>query len=189
MCIRDSIRIVQDNIPFEVVDTAGMRRKSAINDELESVTVKRAIRSIRQSDVAVLVLDVTQDVAQQDKTIANFIERQGKASILVLNKWDLIDKDNTTHPTFMDVIDAQLPRLGYVPRVFVSALTGQRVTQILTTALEVYREYCTHIPTPALNDLLLALRNAHPPPRVKGARPALNQTLSLIHISEPTRPY
>ena len=72
---------------------------------------------------------------------------------------------------FMDAIDAQLPQLGYVPRVFVSALTGQRVTQILTTALEVYREYCTHIPTPALNELLLELRNAHPPPRVKGVRP------------------
>jgi GTP-binding protein len=180
-----NIRIVHDNIPFEIVDTAGMRRKSAINDELESVTVKRAIRSIRQSDVAVLVLDVTQDVAQQDKTIANFIERQGKASILVPNKWDLIDKDNTTHPAFMDVIDAQLPRLGYVPRVFVSALTGQRVTQILTTALEVYREYCTHIPTPALNDLLLALRNAHPPPRVKGARPALKY-ITQVETKPPT---
>ena len=166
-----NIRIVHDNIPFEVVDTAGMRRKSAINDELESATVQRAIQSIRQSDIAVLVLDVTQDVAQQDKTIANFIERQGKASVLVLNKWDLIDKDNTTHPMFMDAIDAQLPQLDYVPRVFVSALTGQRVTQILTTALEVYREYCTHIPTPALNELLLELRNIHPPPRVKGVRP------------------
>ena len=180
-----NIRIVHDNIPFEIVDTAGMRRKSAINDELESATVQRAIHSIRQSDIAVLVLDVTQDVAQQDKTIANFIERQGKASVLVMNKWDLIDKDNTTHPAFMDAIDAQLPQLGYVPRVFVSALTGQRVTQILTTALEVYREYCTHIPTPALNDLLLELRNAHPPPRVKGARPALKY-ITQMETKPPT---
>ena len=180
-----NIRLVHDNIPFEVVDTAGMRRKSSINDELESVTVQRAIHSIRQSDIAVLVLDVTQDVAQQDKTIANFIERQGKASVLVMNKWDLINKDNTTHPTFMDAIDAQLPQLGYVPRVFASALTGQRVTQILTTALEVYREYCTHIPTPALNELLLELRNAHPPPRVKGARPALKY-ITQVETKPPT---
>lgn len=180
-----NIRITHDNIPFEVVDTAGMRRKSAINDELESVTVQRAIHSIRQSDIAVLVLDVTQEVAQQDKTIANFIERQGKASVLALNKWDLIPKDNETHPTFMDAIDAQLPQLGYVPRVFVSALTGQRVTQILTTAVEVYREYCTHIPTPALNDLLLELRNTHPPPRVKGARPALKY-ITQVDTKPPT---
>ena len=180
-----NIRIVHDNIPFEIVDTAGMRRKSAINDELESVTVQRAIHSIRQSDIAVLVLDVTQEAAQQDKTIAKFIERQGKASVLVLNKWDLIEKDNTTHPTFMDKFDAQLPQLDYVPRVFVSAVTGQRVTHILATALEVHREYCTHIPTPALNELLVALRNAHPPPRVKGVRPALKY-ITQVETQPPT---
>ncbi len=180
-----NVRLVHDNIPFEVVDTAGMRRKSTIKDELESATVQRAIHSIRQSDIAVLVLDVTQEVAQQDKTIANFIERQGKASVLVMNKWDLIDKDNTTHPAFMDAIDVQLPQLSYVPRVFISALTGQRVTQVLTTALEVYREYCTHIPTPALNELLLELRNAHPPPRVKGARPALKY-ITQVGTKPPT---
>ena len=184
---RDAVnmRIVHDNIPFEVVDTAGMRRKSAINDELESVTVQRAIHSIRQSDIAVLVLDVTQEIAQQDKTIANFIERQGKASVLVLNKWDLVEKDNTTHPAFMDRMDAQLPQLHYVPRVFVSALTGQRVTHILEIALEVYREYCTRIPTPDLNQLLLELRTAHPPPRVKGVRPALKY-ITQVEIKPPT---
>ena len=180
-----NIRIVHDNIPFEVVDTAGMRRKSAINDELESVTVQRAIHSIRQSDIAVLVLDVTQEIAQQDKAIANFIERQGKASVLVLNKWDLIEKDNTTHPVFMDMIDAQLPQLDYVPRVFVSAATGQRVTHILEIALEVYREYCTRIPTPDLNQLFLELRNAHSPPRVKGVRPALKY-ITQIETKPPT---
>ena len=180
-----NIRIVHDNIPFEVVDTAGMRRKSAIDDELESVTVQRAIHSIRQSDIAVLVLDVTQEIAQQDKTIANFIERQGKASVLVLNKWDLIEKDNTTHSVFMDRMDVQLPQLDYVPRVFVSAVTGQRVTHILEIALEVYREYCTRIPTPDLNQLLLELRNAHPPPRVKGARPALKY-ITQIEAKPPT---
>ena len=181
-----NIRLVHDNIQFEIVDTAGMRRKSAINDELESATVRRAIHSIRQSDIAVLVLDVTKEVAQQDKAIANFIERQGKASVLVMNKWDLIaEKDNTTHPAFMDSLDAQLPQLDYVPRVFVSAVTGQRVTQILATALEVHREYCTHIPTPTLNELLIELRNAHPPPRVKGVRPALKY-ITQVETKPPT---
>ena len=181
-----NIRLVHDNIQFEIVDTAGMRRKSAINDELESATVRRAIHSIRQSDIAVLVLDVTKEVAQQDKTIANFIERQGKASVLAMNKWDLIgEKDNTTHPAFMDRLDAQLPQLDYVTRVFVSAVTGQRVTQILATALEVHREYCTHIPTPTLNELLIELRNAHPPPRVKGVRPALKY-ITQVETQPPT---
>ena len=181
-----NIRLDHDNIPFEIVDTAGMRRKSAIKDELESATVQRAIHSIRQSDIAVLVLDVTEDVAQQDKTIANFIERHGKASVLVLNKWDLIeDKDNTTHPAFMERLDIQLPQVDYVPRVFTSAATGQRVTEILATALEVYREYCTHIPTPALNELLIELRSAHPPPRVKGVRPALKY-ITQVETKPPT---
>ena len=85
----------------------------------------------------------------------------------------------------MDKFDAQLPQLDYVPRVFVSAVTGQRVTQILATALEVYREYCTHIPTPALNELLLELRNAHPPPRVKGVRPALKY-ITQVETKPPT---
>ena len=181
-----NIRLAYDNIPFEIVDTAGMRRKSAIKDELESATVQLAIHSIRQSDIAVLVLDITQEAAQQDKAIANFIERQGKASLLVLNKWDLIDdKDNTTHPAFMEKLDIQLPQLDYVPRVFTSAETGQRVTQILATALEVHREYCTHIPTPALNALLIELRNAHPPPRVKGVRPALKY-ITQVETKPPT---
>ena len=181
-----NIQLDHDNIPFEIVDTAGMRRKSSIKDDLESATVQLAIHSIRQSDIAVLVLDVTEEVAQQDKTIAKFIERQGKASILVLNKWDLIaDKDNTTHPAFMERLDVQLPQLDYVPRVFTSAATGQRVTQILATTLEVYREYCTHIPTPALNELLIELRNAHPPPRVKGVRPALKY-ITQVETKPPT---
>ena len=181
-----NIQLAHDNIPFEIVDTAGMRRKSAIKDELESATVQRAIHSIRQSDIAVLVLDVTKEVAQQDKTIANFIERHGKASVLVLNKWDLIeDKDNTTHPAFMERLDIRLPQVNYVPRLFTSATTGQRVTQILATALEVYREYCTHIPTPALNELLIELRSAHPPPRVKGVRPALKY-ITQVETKPPT---
>ena len=181
-----NIQLTHDNIPFEIVDTAGMRRKSAIKDELESATVQRAIHSIRQSDIAVLVLDVTQEVAQQDKTIANFIERHGKASVLVLNKWDLIEeKDNTTHPAFMERLDVQLPQLYYVPRIFTSAVTGQRVTQILAAALEVHREYCTHIPTPMLNELLVALRNAHPPPRVRGVRPALKY-ITQVETKPPT---
>ena len=184
---RDAVNIhfVHDNIAFEIVDTAGMRRESAIDDELESATVQHAIHSIRQSDIAVLVLDVSRTVSQQDKAIANFVARQGKASVLAVNKWDLIEKDHATHGEFLDIIDAQLPQLGYVPRVFVSAVTGQRVTRILDTALEVYREYCTRIPTPQLNALLVELRNAYPPPRVRGVRPALKY-ITQIETKPPT---
>ncbi len=180
-----NIRFVYDNIPFELVDTAGMRRKSSIKDDLESATVKSAINSIRQSDIAALVLDVTQELAQQDKTIASFIERNGKAAVLVLNKWDLVEKDNATHGDYIRFISAQVPQLDYVPKIFVSAITGQRVTKILDVALDVHREYCTRIPTPALNDLLLELRTSHPPPRVKGTRPALKY-ITQVETQPPT---
>ncbi len=184
---RDAVNIQFEyqNIPFELVDTAGMRRKSSIKDELETATVRSAINSIRQSDIAALVLDVTQEVAQQDKTIASFIARNGKASVLVLNKWDLVEKDNTTHGEFMGQITAQVPQLDYVPKIFVSALSGQRVTRILDVSLEVYREYCTRIPTPALNELLLELRTSHPPPRVRGTRPALKY-ITQVETQPPT---
>ncbi len=180
-----NIRFEYQNIPFELVDTAGMRRKSSIKDELETATVRSAINSIRQSDIAALVLDVTQEVAQQDKTIASFIARNGKASVLVLNKWDLVEKDNTTHGEFMGQITAQVPQLDYVPKIFVSALTGQRVSRILDVSLEVYREYCTRIPTPALNELLLELRTSHLPPRVRGTRPALKY-ITQVETQPPT---
>ncbi len=180
-----NIRFEYQNIPFELVDTAGMRRKSSIKDELETATVRSAIQSIRQSDIAALILDVTQEVAQQDKTIASFIARNGKASVLVLNKWDLVDKDNETHAEYMEQITAQVPQLDYVPRIFVSALTGQRVSKILDVSLEVYREYCTRIPTPELNELLLELRTTHPPPRVRGTRPALKY-ITQVETRPPT---
>lgn len=180
-----NIRFEYQNIPFELVDTAGMRRKSSIKDELETATVRSAIQSIRQSDIAALILDVTQELAQQDKTIASFIARNGKASVLVLNKWDLIEKENTTHAEYMEYITAQVPQLDYVPKIFVSALTGQRVSKILDVSLEVYREYCTRIPTPELNELLLELRTTHPPPRVRGTRPALKY-ITQVETQPPT---
>ena len=95
---RDAVNIsfTHDAVPFELIDTAGMRRKSAINTQLEQSTVQRAIRSIRKSDISWLVVDATREIAHQDKTIGSYIARQGKPCILAVNKWDLIAKDNST---------------------------------------------------------------------------------------------
>ena len=180
-----NIRFVYDNIPFELIDTAGMRRKAVIEDKLEEVTVQRAIRSIRQSDIAWLIIDATREVARQDKVIANFIARQGVASILGINKWDLIQKDNRTHGEFVKEIYHQLPQLTYVPTVFTSAETSQRVKKLLDLSLAVHREYCTRVSTHALNELLLQLKSAHQPPRVGKARPALKY-MTQIKTEPPT---
>ena len=184
---RDSVntRFVYDNITFELSDTAGMRRKTVIEDKLEEITVQRAIRSIRRSDIAWLIIDATREVARQDKVIASFIARQGVASILGINKWDLIQKDHRTHDEFVKEIHHHLPQLTYVPNLFISAETGQRVKKMLDLSLAVHREYCTRVPTHALNELLLQLKSAHQPPRSGKVRPALKY-ITQIKTEPPT---
>lgn len=180
-----NINFVHNHIQFELIDTAGMRRKSAINDSLEHSTVQRAIRSIRQSDISWLVVDANREIARQDKTIASYIARQGKACILVINKWDLIEKDNSTHNEFVESIYAQLSQLSYVPLLFVSAITGRRVANLLDLSLDIHYEYCAEVPTHELNDLLKRLKNEHQPPRSGKIRPALKY-ITQIRTQPPT---
>ena len=180
-----NISFVHNHVPFELIDTAGMRRKTAIDDELERSTVQRAIRSIRQSDISWLVVDANRKIARQDKTIASYIARQGKACILVVNKWDLIQKDNSTYNEFVESIYSQLSQLSYVPLLFVSAITGLRVTNLLNLSLDIHYEYCTEVPTHELNDLLMRLKNEHQPPRSGKIRPALKY-ITQIKTQPPT---
>jgi GTP-binding protein len=180
-----NIRFTYDNVPYELIDTAGMRRKSAINSELEEVTVQQAIRTIRRSDIAWLLLDASREVARQDKAIADYIARQGKACILAINKWDLIEKDNSTHNQFVKDIQHQLPQLTYVPLIFISALTGQRVQQLFDLSLNIHREYSTRVPTHELNNLFMQLKNAHQPPRSGNVRPSLKY-ITQIKTQPPT---
>ncbi len=184
---RDAINIsfAYNAVPFELIDTAGMRRKTAINSQLEQSTVQRAIRSIRKSDISWLVVDATREIAHQDKTIANYIARQGKACILAVNKWDLIAKDNSTFNQFVESIRRQMPQLFYVPMLFVSALTELRVMKLLDLTLTIDREYSTTVPTQALNNLLTHLKNAHQPPRSGGVRPSLKY-MTQIKVRPPT---
>ena len=180
-----NINFLHNHVPFELIDTAGMRRKSTIDDELEQSTVQRAIRSIRQSDISWLVVDANREIARQDKTIASYIARQGKACILAINKWDLIEKDNTTHNEFVESIYSQLSQLSYVPLLFVSAITGQRVANLLDLSLDIHYEYCAEVPTHELNDLLMRLKNEHQPPRSGKIRPALKY-ITQIKTQPPT---
>ena len=184
---RDAVNIsfVYNHVPFELIDTAGMRRKSVIDDKLEQSTVQRAIRSIRQCDIAWLIIDVSREIARQDKAIADYIARQGKACILVINKWDLIEKDNSTYNKFVEYIHDQLPQLSYVPAIFVSAITGQRAMNLLDLSLVIHREYCTEISTHDLNNLLMKLKNEHQPPRSGKMRPALKY-ITQIKTQPPT---
>ena len=184
---RDAVNtsFTHNAVPFELIDTAGMRRKSTINSQLEQWTVQRAIRSIRKSDISWLVVDATREIAHQDKTIASYIARQGKACILAVNKWDLIAKDNSTFNQFVDSIRRQMPQLFYVPLLFVSALTELRVMNLLGLTLTIHREYSTSVSTHELNSLLAHLKNAHQPPRSGNVRPSLKY-MTQIKTQPPT---
>ena len=184
---RDAVNItfVHDGAPFELIDTAGMRRKSAIDDKLEQSSVQRAIRSIRKSDMSWLVLDADREIAHQDKAIGSYIAKEGKACILVVNKWDLIETENSTFDRFVESVRYQMPQLSYVPIICVSAITGQRVMKLPELTLTIHREYCTHVPTYALNNLLMQLKNAHQPPRAGKVRPSLKY-ITQIKTEPPT---
>lgn len=172
---RDAVDIKIQRGPekFDLVDTAGLRRPSRIKKELEQHSVNRAISSIKRSDIAWLVIDATRKVARQDKRIANYIVSKGSACILVVNKWDLIEKDDSTHNNFLDKIMYQMPFMYYVPILFVSALTGQRVMKLLNLSMEVHREHSMKISTSELNVALKKLTAKHPHPIIKGSRPSM----------------
>lgn len=184
---RDAINIsfIKDGVNFELVDTAGMRRKAKVKDELEKYSVIRAQNSIRKSDIAWLVLDTTREVAQQDKAIARFISDTGKACILAATKWDLVEKDNQTHNSYLRELQRQLSFLRYAPVLFVSSKTLQRVTNLLDLSLAIYREYSMRIPTHELNLALRSAVAAHRPPIVNRKRPSLKY-ITQVAIQPPT---
>jgi len=170
---------------FIFVDTAGIRRKPRIKDEIEQYSVNRAMNTIRHSDIAWLVLDATRKIAKQDKRIAHFVARKGIACILVVNKWDLIEKDNSTFNAFVDEILYQMPFIYYAPILFVSALSGQRVMNLLNLSLEVHREYSMRIPTTELNIALKDFISSYSHPFVGKSRPSMKY-ITQIDIKPPT---
>ena len=184
---RDAVNITfqKDATSFELIDTAGLRRKARITNELEQYSVNRAIRSVQESDVAWLVLDTTREVAQQDKTIVNFIAEQGKACILAATKWDLVEKDNETYNRYVAELQYHLPHLDYVPVLFVSSVTQQRVMKLLDLTLTIHREYSMRIPTPQLNVVLSKATSKHQHPIIRGKRPSLKY-ITQIDIKPPT---
>ncbi|RMF93452.1 MAG: ribosome biogenesis GTPase Der, partial [Nitrospinota bacterium] len=136
---------------FLFVDTAGIRRKSRIKEEIEEYSVRMAQRSISRCDLALLVIDATQGIVDQDVRIASYLERRGRGAILVLNKWDLVSKDETTTGVYIKEIRRRLGSLAYAPVLFVSALTGQRVSKIFPLIRQVMTEFRKRIPTAEVN--------------------------------------
>ena len=170
---RDSIDsfITYNDKEFVIVDTAGIRKKSKVDYGVEKFAVDRAIRSIRECDVAVLVIDAKEGISDQDKKISSIITESGKGIIVAINKWDLIeDKKANTINKFEQELAKDIPFLSYAPKIFISALTKQRLGQIFDKSIEVYEQCVKRVSTGLLNKVINEAYALNPPTSFKGKR-------------------
>ena len=167
---RDSIhtRYNKYGMDFYLVDTAGMRKKGKTMEDLEFYSVMRSIRAIEASDVCVLMLDAQQGLESQDLNIHNLIVRNRKGCVIVVNKWDLIEKGNNTMKEWKEALEKRLAPFNDIPIIFTSALNKQRILDVLQTAIRVYQSRSRRIPTSEFNDYMLPIIEETPPPSTKG---------------------
>jgi len=184
---RDSIdsKINYNKKEFVIIDTAGIRRKSRVDWGVEKFAVDRAIRSIRECDVAVLVIDATEGILDQDKKISALITEAGKGMIIAINKWDLVEKQNHTMSQFEKTISHEIPFLEYVPKIFISAVTKQRLNQIFDKSIDVYEQCNKRVSTGILNKIINDAYAMNPPSTVKNKRLKILYT-TQINAAPPT---
>ncbi len=179
---------------YTIIDTAGIRRKRSVNDDVEYYSVLRAFDAIKRADVALLVVDAAEGITEQDVKIIGMVHDEGKPSVIVMNKWDLIEKDAHTMEKFEEKLREELKFMDYFKSVYISAKTGQRAEKVLSLAEEVFAHASFRVPTGALNDLLLdAVRISEPPSylgkRLKlyyAAQVAVNPPLFVLQVNDET---
>ena len=167
---RDAIDTKYNRFGFEfnLVDTAGIRRKSKVKEDLEFYSVMRSIRAIEHSDVCILILDATRGFESQDANIFWLAQRNRKGIVILVNKWDLVEKENNTAKEYEAVIRKEIEPFTDVPILFVSALNKQRIYKAIETAVAVYNNRTKRIPTRKLNEVMLPIIENYPPPAIKG---------------------
>lgn len=168
---RDSIYTRYDKFGFDfyLVDTAGIRRKNKVTEDLEFYSVMRSIRAIENSDVCILMIDATRGIEAQDMNIFQLIQRNRKSLVVVVNKWDLVEnKDQKVIKTFESAIRERMAPFTDFPIIFASALTKQRIFKVLETAKQVYLNRTSRVGTTKLNEVMLPIIEQTPPPSIKG---------------------
>jgi GTPase len=167
---RDSIytRYNKYNHDFYLVDTAGIRKKGKVHEDLEFYSVLRSIRAIEGADVCLLLLDATQGVESQDLSIFEIVKRNNKGIVILVNKWDLIEKETNTSRDYLNAIKERLAPFKDVPIIFTSVTNKQRIHKVLETAIEVYQNRTQKISTSKLNEVMLKAIEDNPPPATKG---------------------
>lgn len=186
---RDSIytRFNKFNMDFYLVDTAGIRKKNKVNEDIEYYSVLRSIRAIENSDVCILVIDATKGIESQDLNIFSIIQKNKKGLVVCVNKWDLVeDKSQVVIRTFENAIRERLAPFKDFPIIFTSALTKQRILKVLETAKEVYDVKTKRVPTSELNEVMLEVIAHTPPPATKGKYVKIKYITQLPKTSVPT---
>ncbi|PVY39271.1 ribosome biogenesis GTPase Der [Pontibacter virosus] len=153
---------------FIIVDTAGLRRKSKVSEDIEFYSVMRSVRALEDADVCIVMLDATRGIESQDVNIISLAEKNRKGIVILVNKWDLVEKDTNSTKEFEEKILEAIAPIKYVPIIFTSVVTKQRVHKAVETAMEVYEQKTRKIPTSKLNDKILPDIERYPPPSVKG---------------------
>ncbi len=169
---RDAIdtKFERDGKRYTIIDTAGIRRKRSVEDDVEYYSVLRAFDAVRRADVCLLVVDAAEGLTEQDVKIVGYVHEQGKPSLIVMNKWDVIEKDTHTIQKFEKKLAEDLKFMSYFKSVYISAKTGQRIEKLLPLAEEVYAHAGFRISTGALNDLLIDAMRISEPPSYLGKR-------------------
>ena len=184
---RDAVdtRLENEQGAFTLIDTAGIRRQSKINDKIEKYSVLRAHMAVERADVCLIMIDGSTGITEQDEKIAGIAHEAGKASIIVVNKWDAVEKDNSTVNRFNERIRTALAYMPYAPIVYVSALTGQRIHTLYEHIKYVYGQTNTRIATGMLNDVLADATMRAQPPSDKGKRLKIYY-MTQISVAPPT---
>ena len=186
---RDSIYTRYDKFGFDfyLVDTAGIRRKNKVTENLEFYSVMRSIRAIENSDVCILMIDATRGIEAQDMNIFQLIQKNNKSLVVVVNKWDLVEnKDQVVIKTFENAIRERMAPFTDFPIIFASALTKQRIFKVLETAKQVYLNRKARVGTTKLNEVILPLIEAFPPPSVKGKYIKIKYCMQVPDTQIPT---
>jgi len=170
---------------FVFIDTAGIRRKSKIKENIERYSIIRAVAAVERCDVCVLVISAEEGITDQDTKIAGIAHERGKAAIIVVNKWDVVEKDDKTMNKFTKEIEHELKYMPYAPKLFISALTGQRVDKVFDMIIAVYENSAMRVATGILNDVLIEAMAMTPPPIDKGKQLKI-YFVTQVSVKPPT---
>ncbi len=184
---RDAIdtKFSYDGRNYTIIDTAGIRKKSKVEDDVEYYSVMRAFDAVRRADVCLLVVDSADGLTEQDTKIIGYVHEQGKPSVIVMNKWDLIEKDTNTINKFESKLKEDLKFMDYFKSVYISAKTGQRTEKIISLVDEVYKHSHFRIATGMLNDVISDAVRANEPPSYNGRRLKVYYS-SQVSVAPPT---